>query len=157
MSVNIGGDPAAGVPDSLQAGATGVNSPGVLSLNSATESPRATPTPQSPMPMPKQQQIIQHPPISTNASSQNHHQQQQLFSNSSVRKVIQELKPVGNDNIIAGAPITNSCQNQKQTKSALPRDEVQQPTSPTKSYLTQFPVVKGQQKKLDPKLGLRIS
>ena len=58
MSVNIGGDPAAGVPDSLQAGATGVNSPGVISLNSATESPRATPTPQSPMPMPKQQ-IIQ--------------------------------------------------------------------------------------------------
>ena len=90
------------------------------------------------------------------------------FSNSSVRKVIQELKPVGNDIIIAGAPITNSlcqnqkitnslCQNQKQTQSTLPRDEVQQPTSPTKSYLTQFPVVKGQQKKLDPKLGLRIS
>ena len=79
------------------------------------------------------------------------------FSNSSVRKVIQELKPVGNDTIIAGSSITNSCQNQKQTKSALPRDEVQQPTSPTKSYLTQFPVVKGQQKKLDPKLGLRIS
>ena len=155
MSVNIGGDLAAGVPDSLQAGATGVNSPGVLSLNSATESPRATPTPQSPMPMPKQQQIIQ-PPISTTAS-QNHPQQQQLFSNSSVRKVIQELKPVGNDTIIAGSSITNSCQNQKQTKSALPRDEVQQPTSPTKSYLTQFPVVKGQQKKLDPKLGLRIS
>jgi hypothetical protein len=77
------------------------------------------------------------------------------FSNSSVRKVIQELKPVGNDANIAGAPITNSlCQNQKQTKSTLPRDEVQQPTSPTKSYLTQFPVVKGQQKKLDPKLGL---
>ena len=79
------------------------------------------------------------------------------FSNSSVRKVIQELKPVGNDTIIAGSSITNSCQNQKQTKSAVPRDEVQQPTSPTKSYLTQFPVVKGQQKKLDPKLGLRIS
>ena len=39
MSVNIGGDPAAGVPDSLQAGATGVNSPGVIWLNSATESP----------------------------------------------------------------------------------------------------------------------
>ena len=99
---------------------------------------------------------VQQPPISTTAS-QNHPQQQQLFSNSSVRKVIQELKPVGNDTIIAGAPITNSCQNQKQTKSALPRDDVQQPTSPTKSYLTQFPVVKGQQKKLDPKLGLRIS
>ena len=48
MSVNIGGDPAAGVPDSLP-GATGVNSPGMISLNS-TESPRATPTPQSPMP-----------------------------------------------------------------------------------------------------------
>ena len=74
MSVNIGGDPAAGVPDSLHAGATGVNSPGVVSLNSATESPRATPTPQSPMPMPKQQQMIQ-PPISTSAS-QNSHQQQ---------------------------------------------------------------------------------
>merc|ERR1719418_62056 len=107
------------------------------------------------MPMPKQQQMIQ-PPISTSAS-QNHHQQQlqqaNFISNSSVRKVIQELKPVGNDTIIAGSSITNSCQNQKQTKSALPRDEVQQPTSPTKSYLTQFPVVKGQQKKLDPKLG----
>ena len=80
MSVNIGGDPAAGVPDSLQAGATGVNSPGVISLNSATESPRATPTPQSPMPMPKQQQIIQQPPISTSAS-QNSHQQQLQQSN----------------------------------------------------------------------------
>ena len=79
MSVNIGGDPAAGVSDSLQAGATGVNSPGVLSLNSATESPRATPTPQSPMPMPKQQQMIQ-PPISTSAS-QNSHQQQLQQSN----------------------------------------------------------------------------
>ena len=80
MSVNIGGDPAAGVSDSLQAGATGVNSPGVLSLNSATESPRATPTPQSPMPMPKQQQITQQPPISTSAS-QSHHQQQIQQSN----------------------------------------------------------------------------
>ena len=88
------------------------------------------------------------------------------FSNSSVRKVIQELKPVGNDTIIAGAPITNSCQNQKitnicqnqkQTKSTVPKDKIQQPTSPTKSYLTQFPVVKGQQKKLDPKQGLQIS
>ena len=79
MSVNIGGDPAAGVPDSLQAGATGVNSPGVISLNSATESPRATPTPQSPMPMAKQHQMIQ-PPISTSAS-QNSHQQQLQQSN----------------------------------------------------------------------------
>ena len=92
MSVNIGGDPAAGVPDNIP-GATGVNSPGVVSLNSATESPRATPTPQSPMPISKQQQQIQPPPVSTNNS------QQARVSNSSVRKVIQELKPVGNDTI----------------------------------------------------------
>ena len=54
MSVNIGGDQGSSFPESFR-----INSPGVLSLNSATESPRATPTPQSPMPTPKQQQIIQ--------------------------------------------------------------------------------------------------
>ena len=95
MSVNIGGDPAAGVPDSIPA--AGINSPGVISLNS-TESPRATPTPQPPANVTK---------ITTN-------------KNLNVKKVIQELKPVD-------AAVTKSV------------EEVIQPTSPTKNYLTQFP------------------
>ena len=145
MSVNIGGDPAAGVPESLR-----VNSPGVLSLNSATESPRATPTPQSPMPMPKQQ--LQQPPppapIST-ISNSNSQLQNKISSSNSMRKVIQELKPVGNDTSTT-VPATVNNQNKVKVRG----DDVQQPTSPTKTYLTQFPVVKGgQQKKPDPKLS----
>ena len=109
MSVNIGADPAAGVPDPNAA--SGVSSPGVISLNS-TESPRATPTPQSPKPPPQPQptpKLQQNKPIGKAGERS--------------KKVIEELKPVG-DKVA----------------------EMQQgPTSPTKSYLTQFPVVKDQQ------------
>ena len=108
MSVNIGADPAAGVPDP---NAAGVSSPGVISLNSNTESPRATPTPQSPKPPPPK------PLVQTSKSKLS-------------KKVIEELKPVG-DKVVP--------------------NEIQQPTSPTKSYLTQFPVVKDQKSKEPPK------
>ena len=117
MSVNIGADPATGVPDPNAA--SGVSSPGVISLNS-TESPRATPTPQSPKPPTLQPTPMQQPQPTTKLQQPN-----KPISKAGERskKVIEELKPVG-DKV----------------------SEMQQgPTSPTKSYLTQFPVVKDQQ------------
>ena len=74
MSVNIGADPAAGVPDPNAA--SGVSSPGVISLNS-TESPRATPTPQSPKPPPQPQ-----PPHSRFPDLLSRHQVQPRLSTS---------------------------------------------------------------------------
>lgn len=100
MSVNIGADPVAGVPDNISGA---VNSPGVISLNS-TESPRATPTPsQSPMPPPVSQM---QPPVSASIGNKARSVQSQVPSQqvktssagmtvaNSVKKVIQELKPI---------------------------------------------------------------
>ena len=117
MSVNIGADPAAGVHDAIR-----INSPGVISLNS-TESPRATPTP-TPQ-SPSVTKVSKLPPtttVSTNTISSN------------AKKVIQELKPVD----VVPTPAVSVA------NTAI--EEVIQPTSPTKNYLTRFPVVKGQQK-----------
>jgi hypothetical protein len=129
MSVNIGGDPSAGVPDNLPA--AGVNSPGVVSLNSCTESPRATPTPQSPRPSSSSSTSTLLTSVKTSSSSSTSQHQAILASSSktSTKKVIQELKSVNDSCINKSVAITDDSQ----------------PNSPTKSYLTQFPVVKSQQ------------
>ena len=115
MSVNIGADPAAGVvPDVNIPGilkwfdkntitknyilishknffnisASGINSPGVVSLNSATESPRATPTPQ-PTPTAATGTGNTVKSGAAGASSKN--------PQNNAKKVIQELKPVDNN------------------------------------------------------------
>ena len=92
MSVNIGGDPAAGVPEALHHPGA-VNSPGVISLNS-TESPRATPTPQSPMPVLKSQQQLPAPPVVQASAGVPKIQKLQQHINPTGKKVIQELKPI---------------------------------------------------------------
>lgn len=101
MSVNIGADPVAGVPDNISGA---VNSPGVISLNS-TESPRATPTPSaSPMPPPVNNQMPA--PSSSKARSVQSQVPSQAVKTSSAgmtaansgKKVIQELKPINDNN-----------------------------------------------------------
>ena len=123
MSVNIGADPAAGVQDAIR-----INSPGVISLNS-TESPRATPTPTPQSPCVTKASKL--PPTTTTVSTN------AISSNS--KKVIQELKPVDAVPSVPPPPTPAAIANTS-------IEEVIQPTSPTKNYLTRFPVVKGQQK-----------
>ena len=123
MSVNIGADPAAGVQDAIR-----INSPGVISLNS-TESPRATPTPTPQSPCVTKASKL--PPTTTTVSTN------AISSNS--KKVIQELKPVDAVPSVPPPPTPAAITNTS-------IEEVIQPTSPTKNYLTRFPVVKGQQK-----------
>ena len=68
--------------------ASGINSPGVVSLNSATESPRATPTPQ-PTPTAATGTGNTVKSGATGASSKK--------PQNNAKKVIQELKPVDNN------------------------------------------------------------
>ena len=126
ISVNIGSDPSGISGDSL---AVNIQSPGMVSLNSVgTGSPVATPapTPTPPIVVPTTQSC------QTNPSSKNDSAKENSASNETnnleSEKVIQELKPV---EILS-----------RSSKPDNTKEKLTQPSSPTKSFLTQFPVVK---------------
>ena len=137
ISVNIGGDPSGISADSLT---VNVQSPGMVSLNSVgTGSPIATPapTPTPPIGISTTPQPSQVHPTSNSKPEQVSKDSSSAMSGSEAEKVIQELKPVEAKTFKTSDPqFSASMSSQVGAVASL------QPSSPTKSFLTQFPVVK---------------
>jgi len=144
ISVNIGGDPSGISADSLT---VNVQSPGMVSLNSVgTGSPVATPAPTPTPPI-----GVSTPQPNNENSSSKSDSNKEMSTGSTGRevklhfeteKVIQELKPVPQTVDSLSRPLNSdqqfSASNDAKKLDVLPM----QPSSPTKSFLTQFPVVK---------------
>ena len=131
ISVNIGGDPSGISADSLT---VNVQSPGMVSLNSlGTGSPVATPapTPTPPAPLPIQSNLSSKPEDQPN---EHRHVEAKESKTSDSDKVIQELNPISQPD--------NAAVYSSANESGKSDFSIRQPSSPTKTFLTQFPVVK---------------